>query len=142
MTCSKWCCGPTAGASCSSFTVQKALPLFNVFVDFTNRIVWCRCPCVRASGSRHLGGPRQCLRVDILPDVRQFAISNGNVEDPMVLERPIRGFDSPRSEADDQNPVSLRYELGGLWVGSFHRFVSLLKYILQSRVPAVRAGQR
>jgi hypothetical protein len=45
----------------------------------------------------------------------------------MVLEGPIRGFDSPRSEADDQNPVSLRYELGGLWVGSFHRFVSLLK---------------
>jgi hypothetical protein len=61
----------------------------------------------------HLGGPRQCLRVDILPDVRQFAISNGNGEDPMVLERPIGGFDSSSSEADDQNPVSLRYELGG-----------------------------
>src|ERR1700730_10138954 len=74
-----------------------------------------------------LGGPRQCLRVDILPDVRQFAISNGNGENPIVLERPIRGFDSPRSEADDQNPVSLRYELGGLWEGSFHRFVSLMK---------------
>src|ERR1035441_3800000 len=64
----------------------------------------------------HLGGPRQCLRVDILPDVRQFAISNGNGEDKMVLERPIRGFDFPPSEADDQNPVSLRYEFGGLWV--------------------------
>jgi hypothetical protein len=75
----------------------------------------------------HLRGPRQCLRVNILPDVRQFAISNRNGEDPMVLERPIRGFNSPRSEADDQNPVSLRYELGGLWEGSFHRFVSLLK---------------
>jgi hypothetical protein len=61
----------------------------------------------------HLGGPRQCLRVDILPDVCQFAISNGNGEDPMVLERPIRGVDSPRSEADDQNPVALRYEFGG-----------------------------
>src|SRR5882672_9851956 len=58
-----------------------------------------------------LGGPRQCLRVDILPDVRHFAISNSNGEDPMVLERPIRGFDSPRSEADDQNSISLRYEL-------------------------------
>src|SRR6202045_43965 len=90
----------------------------------------------------HLGGPRQCLRVDILPDVRQFAISNGNGEDPIVLERLIRGFDSPRSEADDENPVSLRYELGGLWVRSFHRFVSLLQHIRQSRVPAVRAGQR
>ncbi len=31
----------------------------------------------------------------------------------MVLKRLIRVFDSPRSEADDQNPVSLRYELGG-----------------------------
>ncbi len=26
----------------------------------------------------------------------------------------IRGFDSSPSEADDQNPVSLRYEFGGL----------------------------
>jgi len=67
------------------------------------------------------------LRVDILPNVRQFAISNGNGEDPMVLERPVRGFNSPRSEADNQNPVSLRYEFGGLWVGRFHRLVSLLK---------------
>src|SRR6202040_1803175 len=67
---------------------------------------------------------------------------DGNGEGPIVLERLIRGFDSPRSEADDQNPVSLRYELGGLWEGSFHRFVSLLKHIRQSRVPAVRAGQR
>jgi WD40-like Beta Propeller Repeat len=63
----------------------------------------------------HLRGPRQCLRVDILPDVRHFAISNGNGEDPIVLERPIRGYDSSPSEADDQNPVSLRYEFGGLW---------------------------
>ena len=75
----------------------------------------------------HFGSPRQCLRVDILPDVCQFAISNGNGEDPMVLERPIRGFDSPRSEADDQNPVSLRDELRGSWVRSFHRFLSRLK---------------
>ena len=33
----------------------------------------------------------------------------------------------PVANADDQNPVSLRYELGGLWVRSFHRLVSLLK---------------
>src|ERR1700757_3859401 len=71
----------------------------------------------RSWGSGRLGGPRQCLGVDILLDVRYFAISNGNVEDPMVLERPIRGFDSPRSETDDQNPVSLPYEFRGLWVG-------------------------
>src|SRR5882762_8810693 len=90
----------------------------------------CRDETARWSGlgaRGRLGGPRQCLRVDILTDIRHFAISNGNGEDPMVLERPIRGFDSPPSEADDQNPVSLRYELGGLWEGSFHRFVSLLK---------------
>src|SRR6202158_5714619 len=80
----------------------------------------------------HLGGPRQCLRVDILPDVRQFAISNGYGEDPMVLKRPLRKFDSPLGEADDQNPVSLRYEFGGLWVRSFHRVGSLLKQICQS----------
>ena len=61
----------------------------------------------------HLGGPRQCLRIDILPDVRYLAISNGNVEDPLVLVRLIRSIDFSRSDADDQNPVSLRYELGG-----------------------------
>src|SRR5450432_42881 len=86
-----------------------------------------RWPALRQPGRVHLRGPRQCLRVDILPDVRQFAIPNGNGEDPIVLERLIRGFDFPLSEADDQNPVSLRYELGGLWVRSLHRFVSLLK---------------
>ena len=45
-----------------------------------------------------------------------FAVSNGDGEDPIVLERLIRGFDFPRREADDQNPVSLRHEFGGLWV--------------------------
>jgi len=45
----------------------------------------------------------------------------------MVLPGPIRGFDTARSEADNQNSVSLRYELGGLWEGSFHRIVSLLE---------------
>ena len=33
----------------------------------------------------------------------------------MVRERPIRGFDFARTEADDQNPVALRYEFEGLW---------------------------
>ena len=59
-------------------------------------------------------GPRQCLRVDVLSDVRQLAVSYRNGEDPIVRERPIRGFDFPLSEADDQNPVSLRYEFVGL----------------------------
>ena len=54
------------------------------------------------------------MRVDVLLDPRQLAVSNGDVEDPLVLERLIRGFDFPCSDADDQNPVSLRNELGGL----------------------------
>src|SRR5450759_691194 len=74
-----------------------------------------RWPALRQPGRGHLGGTRQCLRVDILSDVRQLAIPNSDGEDKIVLERPIRGFDFPRSEADDQNPVSLRYELRGLW---------------------------
>ena len=57
----------------------------------------------------HLGGPRQCLRVDIFPDVRQFSISNGNVEDPIVLERLIRGFDFPRSDAFRANALKPAY---------------------------------
>ena len=69
-------------------------------------------------------------------------ISNGNVEDPIVLERLIRGFDFPRRDADDQNPVSLRHEFGGLWVCRFHLFGRLLKHSRQFRAPAVRAGQR
>ena len=56
------------------------------------------------------------MRVDILPDVRQFAISNGDGEDPIVLERFIGGYDFPHSEADDQNPVSPRNEFKALWV--------------------------
>ena len=85
----------------------------------STRLFWGLVSCgICVDGSRpgvrgRLGGPRQCLRVDILADFRQFAISNGNVEDPIVLERLIRGFDSPRSEADDQNSVALRYEFGG-----------------------------
>src|ERR1700730_5570063 len=61
-----------------------------------------RRPALRRPGRVHLRGPRQCLRVDILPDVLHFAVSNGNVEDPIVLERPIRGFDSPCSEPHEQ----------------------------------------
>src|SRR6202022_3580890 len=74
-----------------------------------------RWPALRQPGRVHLRGLRQCLCVDILPDVRQFSISNGNGEDPIVLERLIRGFDFPPSEADDQNPVSLRYVFRGCW---------------------------
>src|ERR1700681_244474 len=74
-----------------------------------------RWPALRQPGRVHLRGPRQCLRVDILPDLRHLAISNGNGEDPMVLERLIRGFDFSRRDADGQNPVSLRHEFGRLW---------------------------
>src|SRR5580698_3574391 len=71
-------------------------------------------PALRQPGRVPLRGPRENLRVDIFPDLRQLAISNGKVEDPIVLERLIRGFDFPRSDADDQKPVSLRHEFGGL----------------------------
>src|ERR1700676_3081378 len=101
-----------------------------------------RWPALRQPGRVPLRGPRQCLRVNILPDVRHFAISNVNVEDPIVLERLIRGFDFPRSDADDQNPVSLHHEFGGRWVCRFYLFGRLLKHSRQFRVPAVRAGQR
>ena len=85
-----------------------------------------RWPALRKPGRVHLRGPREGLRVDILPDLRQLAISNGDVEDPIVLERLIRGFDFPRSDADDQNPVSLRHELGRRWVCRFNLFGRLL----------------
>jgi hypothetical protein len=87
-------------------------------------------------------GPRQCLGVDVLPDLGHLAVLNGDGEDPVVPERPICGFDFPRSDADDQNPVSLRDEFGGLWVCRCHLGGSLPKHFRQSRVPAVRAGQR
>src|SRR6202045_532302 len=116
---------------CSTYSLTLRIGLCGIGVDGSG-------PGARV----HLGGPRQCLRVDILPDVRQFAISNGYGEDPMVLERIICGDDSPLGEADDHHPVALRYEFGGLWVGSFQLGGGLLKQIRQSRVPAVRAGQR
>jgi hypothetical protein len=38
------------------------------------------------------------LRVDILPNVGHFSVSNGHGEDPIVLERLVRGFDSSRDD--------------------------------------------
>ena len=91
------------GCRCSTYSLTLRIVSCGIGVDGSG-------PGARG----HLGGPRQCLRVDILPDARQFAMSNGNDEDPVVLERLIRRFDSPRSEADAYNPVSLGYELRGL----------------------------
>src|SRR5580698_9274945 len=59
-----------------------------------------RRPALYRPGRLHLRGPRQCLGVDVLPDVRHLAASNGDGEDPVVLERLIRGFDLPRGGAD------------------------------------------
>src|ERR1700730_8390209 len=70
-------------------------------------------PALRRPGRVHLRGPRQCLRVDILPDVGQSAVPDRDGEDPVVLERLVRGFDLSPREADDQDPVSLRHELPG-----------------------------
>src|ERR1700720_2039865 len=47
-------------------------------------------PTLHRPGRTHLRGPRQRLRVDVLPDVRQLAAPDGNGEDEVVLERLIR----------------------------------------------------
>lgn len=82
-----------------------------------------RCPAVKRSdqliaGTFLLRGLRQRLRVDEFPDVREFPVSNGYREDPMILERLVRRFDRPLGETDDKNSVSVRYELRGRRVGS------------------------
>src|SRR6185312_2469624 len=46
-----------------------------------------------------LGGPRQGLGVDILPDAGQLAVSNRDGEDPVILEQLVRGLDLPPGEA-------------------------------------------
>src|SRR6202051_3406238 len=78
--------------------------------------LWPQVAALRQPGRVPPRGPRQCLRVDVFPDPRYLAVLNGDGEDPVVLERSIRGFDFARSDADDQNPVPLRDEFGGLWV--------------------------
>src|SRR6202521_5683401 len=90
---------------CSTYSLPLRIGLCGIGVDGSG-------PGTRV----HLGGPRQCLRIDILLDVRYFAISNSNVEDPLVPVRLIRSVDFSRSDTDDQNPVALRYEFGGCWV--------------------------
>jgi hypothetical protein len=72
----------------------------------------------------------------------RFAISKRDVEDPVVFKRLIRGFEFSRSDADDKDPVSLRYEFRRRGVCHFNLFGRLLDRSLQSRVSAVRAGQR
>jgi aryl-alcohol dehydrogenase-like predicted oxidoreductase len=53
--------------------------------------VGSRLPASGLGARVHLGGPRSCLRIDILPDVRQLAISNGNGEDPDVPIEDVAG---------------------------------------------------
>jgi hypothetical protein len=88
-----------------------------------------------------LGGPRQCLRVDILPDAGQLSVPDRDGEDPVVLERLVRSFDLSPREADDEDPVSLRYELPG-FRGRFYRFGCRLEQIRQPGVSVARSGQR
>src|SRR5579859_4836498 len=45
-----------------------------------------RWPALRQPGRVHLRGPRQCLRVDVLPDARQSAVPDRDGEDPVILE--------------------------------------------------------
>ena len=70
-----------------------------------------RSPGSEAHG--HFGGPRQCLYVDIFPDLRHFAISNGSGEDPIVLVRFVRRVDFSLSDAYHHYPIPLRHEFGG-----------------------------
>ena len=49
------------------FTVQKALSLFNVFVDLTNRFVWYRSRRVKAWGSRPSRMPAPMLACRYTP---------------------------------------------------------------------------
>ena len=48
------------------FTVQKALLLFNVFVDITNRLVWYRCRWVRTWGPRPSRRPAPVLALSLI----------------------------------------------------------------------------
>ncbi|WP_408904665.1 PepSY-associated TM helix domain-containing protein [Nguyenibacter sp. L1] len=63
-----------------------------------------------------LGGPRQRLCVDILTNVRQLAVSNGDGEDPVILPGFSGCFYCPRRGAGDHNPVALRHVFGRAWV--------------------------
>jgi hypothetical protein len=62
-------------------------------------------------------------------------------EDPVVHKRLVRSFDLSLREADDQDPVSLRYELPG-FRGRFYRLGCRLKQIRQPGVSVARSGQR
>jgi len=79
---------------------------------------------------------RQGLGVDVLPDFCQFAISNGDVEDPIVLERPGGGLDLHSSDSNGQNPASLRAIIP---LGRNHTITNqlllLLEHILKDQVP-------
>src|SRR5581483_7906312 len=59
------------------------------------------------------GGPRQGLGVDILADAGQLAVSNRDGEDPVIVERLVRGLDLPPGEAGHQHPVALGDKLLG-----------------------------
>jgi hypothetical protein len=100
-------------------------------------------PASRERPDRRLGSRvRACSSIS--PEVRVRGVENDRaaLAHQIVLERPISSYDSPPCEADDQNPVSLRYEFGGSGYEVSSVFGSLLKQIGQSRLPAVRAGQR
>ena len=98
-------------------------------------------PALRQPGRVHLRGPRQCLRVDIFPDARQSAVPDRDGEYPVVLERLVRGLDLPRSETDDQYPVSLCYKFPG-FRRRFYRLGCRLKHICQTGVSTARSSQR
>lgn len=79
--------------------------MFKVFAHIAQRFV--RFRSLAFGFRRHLGGPGQCLGIDILPDSRHFTVTKGNDEDPIVPERPVCGLDFPRGDADNEDPVSI-----------------------------------
>src|SRR5689334_9556274 len=72
----------TVGHSTSARRTRGDLRL----IQRLSRIDGRRSPPLRRPGRVHLRGPRQCLRIDVFPDVGQSAVPDRDGEDPVVLE--------------------------------------------------------
>ena len=125
-----------------TFTVQKALPLVQHIRRLYESVRVVSVSMGQALGLAAFSEARASACVSIYSRVFVSLPFRTVKAKTQSLERLIRGFDFPRSDADDQNPVSLRHEFGRLWISRFYRFGRFLKHLRQSRVPAVRAGQR
>src|SRR5690606_9234513 len=67
---------------------QLGLPGWAVHRDLRyGRESWPQTASNTSARAIHLRGPHQCLRVDVLPDAREPAVTDRDGEDPVVLER-------------------------------------------------------